>query len=154
MRFNSSLKGTDSWSNLSWMLCYMANAWYQRREDMTPLRWWERSSQTALLYLSSIDHGHFTTQNGGVIFRFPSTICFTFGYVSWWRQLHKVYMWSCPSVPMSVHYCTEPSLCCLFSCYTLCTEGPTESLCWTGWSSGTRLFPQRGEICQLWVRLW
>ena len=33
----------------------------------------------------------FATQNGGVVSGFPSTIRFTFGYVRWWHQLHKVY---------------------------------------------------------------
>ena len=40
MRFNSLLKGQihevgSSNYILCWMLCYMADAWYQRREDVT-----------------------------------------------------------------------------------------------------------------------
>ena len=39
------------------------------------------SLQSASLYLSAIDHGLPCHSNGGVVSRFPSTVCFTFGYI-------------------------------------------------------------------------
>ena len=39
------------------------------------------SSQNALLYLSAYTAVFLATQNGGIVSGFPSTVCFTFGYV-------------------------------------------------------------------------